>query len=199
MDMQTARVTANRFNVDTAWFRQQLERLGMSSNAMADKMGQARSEISRKLNGQRKFHYDDCVKMAKLLDQPLGAVLLRANVQVDAAPPPPTVGALNHDGELIAREGEKPRLRDLMTLEIPIQGTDAKSRLTFLVAQATEQELRHSRPGLVVLPDGRALVRVIRPGSKAGKYDLLPLFGMGQRQDDIAIDRVHWIAPNLLS
>lgn len=68
-------------------------------------------------------------------------------------------------------------LRDLLPVEVTPGAPD---------------KWRESWIGIAVLADGRALLRIIRSGSKPGRFDLLPVFGLGDRENDVEISRVHW-------
>lgn len=190
----------NRFDVDTRWFRSLIEDRITTANAVADKLGWHRSEFSRKLNGRRPFTYEDCEALARLLRSSLQDVLAAANVKAHPAPPPAVLGRVDLSGVFTrVADGKKPKVRDQGSVEVPQPGMSRLMLVPVLVAAAFPEELKESLPGIAVLADGRALLRVIRTGARAGRYDLLPAFGLGERENDVEVLRVYWVAPTMLS
>ena len=194
--------TYNRFGVDTLWFRNRIRDQHTTGNSIADKLGLQRSELSRKLTGKRRMTYDDAKLLANVLQAPLRDVLARGNVEVHALPPAAIIGRVDADGAFVAaaRDGlDKPKIRGHGNVEVLLPGMSRPMLVPVLVKPtAAIDVLKDSLPGLVVTEDGRTLLRVIRSGSQAGRYDLLPAFGLGARENDVAIRVVHWVAPDLL-
>lgn len=189
----------NRFDVNTLWFRNLLRDRYTTANTVADRLGWHRSEFSRKLNGHRPFTFEDCEALARLLDVPMQDVLAAANVKAHRAPPPPLLGRVDLDGVFTpVTDGAKPRVRDQGSIEVPLPGMSRPMLVPVLVAMSSPEGLKDSLPGVAVLADGRALLRVIRTGSRPGRYDLLPAFGLGSRENDVEIVGVHWVVPSIL-
>ena len=187
--------THNRFGVDTLWFQNAIRNTGESSNSLADSISMHRSALSRKVTGKLRITYDDAELLAGALRVPLSEVLARGTVNVRMAPMPPVTGRVDQSGALMPWDGPKPVVRDLGSLEVPQEGMSVPLLVPVLVRGAAPDTAKGSLPGLAVLADGRVLLRVIRPGSQAGRHYLLPAFGLGEREHDVELVRIHWVAP----
>lgn len=190
--------THNKFGADVNWFKQQLERKSLSSNGMAALTGVPTSVISRKINGRQQITWDDAEKWARIFGCSVSDVLRAGNVTIHQPPPPPAIGRVNANGELLTMFDTKPKVREQVSLEVPMPGMRLHTLVPVMVKAEPPGELADSLPGLAILKDGRKLLRIIRPGATFGKYDLLPVFGLGERENDVEIERVHWVAPSML-
>lgn len=190
--------THNKYGADALWFRHKLDSVGLTSNGLAALTGVNNSVVSRKINGRQQITWEDAEAWAGPLRCAVGDILRAGNVVIKDPPPPPAIGRVDLTGELKTMFDTKPKVREQVSLEVPLPGMQMHALIPVLVKAEAPDGFQGALPGLVVLKDGRKLLRVVRAGAIVGKYDLLPAFGLGERENDVEIERVHWVAPSIL-
>ena len=69
--------------IDSAWFLSKIEQSQFGSGRkLADKMGIDPSFLSRSVNGERRFNFEELESFSRLVDIPLLEVLARAGLNV---------------------------------------------------------------------------------------------------------------------
>jgi transcriptional regulator with XRE-family HTH domain len=186
--------TFNKYKVDVLWFRKQLERAGLSHNGFAALMGQDKGAMSRKLSGKQRITFPDAQAMAKLLGCPLADVTKAGKVPVTPLPAAPSTGSVDANGGIDAAFSIKPPVagqRPDTAVDVPLPGMQDPMRMAISRTPTRLAELRTSVLGVVFLADGRKLLRIVRPGSIPGRYDLLPAMGLGERENDVEVTRLY--------
>jgi transcriptional regulator with XRE-family HTH domain len=64
--------------MDERWFKQQQKKVGVTADAIADKMGRSRTNVSHILNGRQRMTLDWAKAFAEVLQVPLATVLEKA-------------------------------------------------------------------------------------------------------------------------
>lgn len=188
----------NRFNVDVLWFRHAIADAHLSANGVAVLLGIQKSELSRKINGKRGLGIKDARGLSRELGKPLQDVLRAGNIDTGTTLEAPVIGHLDDAGGFVPRDPQ-PLAALYGTILVPLPGMSQVLRVPVMMqAAANVRALKDSLPGLVTTADGRQLLRIIRSGSKPGKFDLLPAFGLGERENDVCIVSVNWVVPDIL-
>jgi hypothetical protein len=188
----------NRFGVDVLWFRHAIADARLSANGLAVLLGIQKSELSRKINGKRGLSIKDARGLSKELGKPLQDVLRAGNVATGTTLEAPVIGHDDDAGIFVPR-APQPDASTYGIILVTMPGMSVAWRVPVLMrATANVRALKDSLPGLVTTADGRQLLRTIRSGSKPGMFDLLPAFGLGERENDVGIVSVNWVVPDIL-
>lgn len=188
----------SKIKIDGKWFRLQFEQRGFSMREFARRVKLDIGSLSRTLSGARKFVVEDADLWAGVLQVPVSEVLAHvgvkklaldnARVDVRAADAAPPLG-----GSIDAATGVvtfKPTFEsagaDLVAMEVTGDPFLTSWRVICRPSdvQATGEGLD---VGIVRLHDGKMVLRKIRPSFVSGRYDLGPVFGFGDREDDVEI------------
>lgn len=79
--------------LDRDWFKERLDRIGKSQNAMARHLGRNPSAMSKMMSGERKMKLSEAERIARFIQEPIEEVLKHAGVKLTTARP----GRINFD------------------------------------------------------------------------------------------------------
>ena len=197
-------MAASKTTIDEKWFRLMADRAKESQRSLAGKIGLDPSSWLRVLQGKRRLQLNEADRVAMVLNVPVEEVLRHAGLRIDVPagrghvvqgpgdPLPSIGGTIDADG-LVVFSG----------LEGRVTPTDAVRALT--ITGDPFMEGRHvlyapgnvsatpgsaQEVGLVKMPDGRVILRKIKPAFSPGRFDLGPALGFGgrdSREDDAQI------------
>lgn len=80
-------MSAKKNVLNVRWFKEQIRAAKLSQRQIAFKMDIDPSIISHTFNGRRRMTFEEAVKWAELLGQPLSVVALNAGIDVNASAP----------------------------------------------------------------------------------------------------------------
>lgn len=192
-----------KHKIDGKWFRLQIGRKDMSLREFGRRVGLDVSALSRTLSGARKFVVEDADLWAGVLQLPVEDVLSHVGVKklaldgarVDVLPAgaekeAPIGGVVDAASGLVTFVPTfESAAADVIALTIEndpfMSGWRVLCRPTDV--QATGEGLD---VGIVRLDSGQMVLRKIRPSFVRGRFDLGPVFGFGQRNDDVILSGV---------
>ena len=191
-------ITKTKHKIEAAWFRQQFERNGLSMREFAKRVKLDIASLSRTLAGTRKFVVEDADRWASVLGVPVEDVLAHVGVKrlslakartevVPALPLPPLAGVIDAaTGVVTFHPTFESAGADLVAMAVVgdpfLTGWHVLCRPTDVQATGEGIEL-----GIVRLANGQMVLRKIRPSFLSGRYDLGPVFGFGDRDNDVEI------------
>lgn len=188
-------------SIDTAWFKDELEKRGYTYRFVAEKIGMGYPDFSRCVNGEAHFELQEVVDFAKLLNTPLLEVLTRVGVElpalgtISATAQLPVTGRVDAKGSVTAVEpGSKVSASTGVAVEalrvVPLPGLDTA---TLFLDKQREPVNCVGRLCRVELEAGHEL-RYVRRGSDEGLFTLIST----SDPDDVATDvRLKWAQPVL--
>lgn len=186
--------------VDEKWLRLMIGRADYSLRGFARAVDMDIASVSRTITGKRKIQLPEILRWASVLGVPKEEVLSHVGMPVEVPAPAgmsATVRAARErapaGGTVSAATGEatfakaprSPRAA-IVALEVVGDAFMAGWRVLCAPADVTAAPAGEG-VGLIRMKDGRVLLRKFRPGFTAGRYDLGPALGMGEREDDVAI------------
>jgi transcriptional regulator with XRE-family HTH domain len=174
----------SRYPTDTKWFKNRIKDKKLTQKELAHFVGMEDTAIYRFLEGARPLRVEEAVKMATILEVPLYDVLER----VGASPSLesislPIVGSVNGSLDITTSMGLPP-VRSIPLFETTVLGLICDDNLspfygwvfTFIPASEVEPSAI-GRLSVVKLSSGKMLIRFLKPGLNAGKFDLGSLNG----------------------
>lgn len=192
-----------KHKIDGKWFRHQFDVRGFSMREFARRVKLDISALSRTLSGDRKFVVEDADLWAGVLQVPVEEILAKvgvrklaldgAKVEVKAVaedPMPPMGGVVDAaTGIVTFVPTQASATADVVALSI-----EGDPFLVDWVAWCRPTEPQATGDGLEIgivrLGDGKMAMRKIRPSFVRGHFDLGPVFGFGQREDDVVLSGV---------
>ena len=185
--------------MDRRWFRQAFERVGLSQNEVAARIGMDRGAFSRTMRGLRRIQVAEMKQLASVLGVTEEDVLRHAGGKTDAfllghragaalqsgASAAPVAGSVD---ALTGRVILHPVLPSAPVLALAIVGDDfLEGRRLLVNGDLTAPGSAARDLGVLQLDDGRMIVGKFKPGFTAGRFDVAPVLGFGTRLDDVAI------------
>lgn len=192
-----------KHKIDGKWFRLQIGRQDMSLREFGRRVKLDVSALSRTLSGDRKFVVEDADLWAGVLQVPVEDVLSHVGVKklaldgarVDVLPAGaekevPIGGVVDAASGLVTFVPTfESAAADVIALTIEndpfMAGWRVLCRPTDVQATGDGLDV-----GIVRLDSGQMVLRKIRPSFVRGRFDLGPVFGFGQRNDDVVLSGV---------
>jgi transcriptional regulator with XRE-family HTH domain len=182
----------SRYPTDTTWFKNRIKERKLTQKELALFVGMEDSAVYRFLEGARPLRVEEAVKMATILEVPLYDVLER----VGASPSLeslslPIVGSVNGSLDVTPSTGLPP-VRSIPLFERTVVGLicdDNVSPLygwvfTYIPVSGLEPSAI-GKLSVVKLSSGKMLIRFLKPGINAGKFDLGSLNGPSLANFDV--------------
>ena len=187
----TRRVYKVVARVDKAWFVARLEDKGWSMRQLAEAMGLDVAALSRTFAGKRKMNAVDAGKIARILGEPVDAVLSHTGVDVRSSVPGMVAvhGWVDERGEVVLGHVQGPTsvaaplgMPDGVTV-LRVQGGRNNGWVLFYRESAGVRPEAVGRLCVVRQADGPAVVGWLDAGYELGVWHLTPLGENGRGRE----------------
>lgn len=178
--------------VDRKWFKDAMTQVGLTQSEVASRIKMDKGTLSKILSGQRRLALADVHALASVLGVSDLEVYRHAGIPAPSRVVPsllpearqggtldPTTGIVTFDPA--ACEGA-----DAVWLRAAGDGFVDHYRVMARLSDVSTPEAGAGF-GLLRLADGRTVLGKYRPGFTAGRFDVGPALGLGQRVDDVEI------------
>lgn len=208
---KSVRRTTEKHHPNHRWFRSVLEQKGLNQSEVAKASEILATALSKALAGKRRFTIKEAAALSRVLDLPYTDVLHGLGIALDAPESPRSCevsGWIDGSAQLrLRRPGDGQGLRGHKTAPCPFGDRDI--RVARVQSIGTEHDgldgalvyFRESkargvdpnaigRLALVELQGGDCVLRVVRRGYAAGRYNLTTLSGR-IIEESVSVEAVH--------